>query len=303
MKNFTVAVISRIYSGELPYIKAFIHHYITIGVDNIYFVITNLAEEPYLREYLRGSNVKFLNSPLAPDQNITMDSMSILIEQIKDTYLLHVDIDEFLDVKSIKDTIEEEKAEKIHFKWAITVFDNINDTTKGVTGMARKNKPYKTICKTDSIASFTSNGHDFDTNKPVKDVVSKYNLIHYWGRSFNDILIKIIYGNGLKNIKTSSSNDLLKKLEDPSIHSIPVRLKMMALLSRLEKTIPLYNNYITNKIEITKEDELVYSVISTEQQKQIYERYLEFRKAFDYEKIKELYYKEGLLGPIDWVNA
>jgi DNA polymerase III alpha subunit len=54
--SVTVATISRIYIGELPYINAFIDHYVLIGVSKIYLVITNLEEELEIKKYLEAKS-------------------------------------------------------------------------------------------------------------------------------------------------------------------------------------------------------------------------------------------------------
>jgi hypothetical protein len=303
----SVAIISRIYIGEIPYIDAFIEHYFKIGITKLYLVITNLADANYIKEYLKHKpyEIEFINSKLGENESITMDSMNYTIEYIKETYLLHIDIDEFLDIypfKSINLLVEHINSDKIHFNWAITVFDGHCDTNLGCRGMTHRKKPFKTLCKTALITNFTSNGHDFDTVTQVNGVESTNYLIHYWGRTFNDILIKIIYGDRFKNIKSGKLQELLDMIDNNSNTFIPVRLKMLAMLSRLNKTIPLTRNFITGKINTEKENELVYSKLSKDQIQLIYERYNRFREMFDINKYEVNYYKVGLQGGIDWKN-
>jgi hypothetical protein len=182
------------------------------------------------------------------------------------------------------------------------VYDQISDTTNGARGMTHRNKPYKTLCKTSLIKNFTSNGHDFETNKPTEEVISEFNLVHYWGRSFNDILIKVIYGNKFKNIKSGKLDELLDTINIGKNTNIPVRLKMLAMLSKLDKSVPLPNDYIKDKIDLEKEQGLIVTNISIKQRELIYDRYKKFREEFDIEKYQGLYYKTGLQGGIDWKN-
>jgi hypothetical protein len=303
----SVAVISRIYIGEIPYIDAFIEHYFKIGISKLYLVITNLADENCIKEYLKHKSyaIEFINSNLDENESITMDSMNYTLEYVKETYLLHIDIDEYLDIhpfESINHLVEHINCDKIHFNWAITVFDGNCDTNLACRGMTHRKKPFKTLCKTALIKNFTSNGHDFDTVTPVNSVESTNYLIHYWGRTFNDILIKIIYGDRFKDLKSSKLQELLDMIEYNSNKFIPVRLKMLALLSRLNKTIPLPRDFISGKINKEKEDELVLSKLSKDQVQIIYERYNVFREMFDINKHEVNYYKLGLQGGIDWKN-
>ena len=302
MDNITVCVVSRIYIGELPYIHAFIKHYLNIGFDTIYLIITNPTEENIIKKYANWpTNIIFIHSNLNSEDRITMDSMNHVLQNIKETYILHIDIDEFLEIYplcTIKDVIHESNTEKIHFNWAITVFDNISGTLRGAKGMTNRNKPFKTLCKRDIIHKFTGNGHDFETTTQTTGMISKYHLIHYWGRSFDDILIKIIYGNGLKNAKSSSLEELNNAMLVDSIHSMPVRLKMLALLSKMEKPIQLEKNYIENNIDLPKENELIYNVLSKQQRDAAFNRYNAFKENLDIVKYTEIYYKTGLFGTI-----
>jgi DNA-dependent RNA polymerase auxiliary subunit epsilon len=293
--------------GEIPYIDAFIEHYFKIGIAKLYLVITNLADESCIKEYLKDTkyDIEFINSKLDETESITMDSMNYTLEYIKEKYLLHIDIDEFLDIypyNSINNLIEDINHDKIHFNWAITVLDGHCDTNLACRGMTHRNKPFKTLCKTAIIKNFTSNGHDFETLISIAGIKSTNYLIHYWGRTFNDILIKIIYGDRFKNIKSGKLQELIDMIEYNSSTFIPVRLKMMAMLSRLDKTIPLTRNYISGKINKDKETELIVSKLTGEQCAQIYKRYTKFREDFDINKYEANYYKVGLQGGIDWKN-
>jgi UTP-glucose-1-phosphate uridylyltransferase len=51
-KDETIALVSRVYIGELPYIKYFLDYYIKIGVDKIYLIVTNKAETHIIKNYL-----------------------------------------------------------------------------------------------------------------------------------------------------------------------------------------------------------------------------------------------------------
>ena len=303
----TVAVISRIYIGEIPYIDMFVEHYFRFGITKMYLVITNLADEISIKDYLKHTkyDIEFVNSKLDENASISMDSMNYILEYIKETYVLHIDVDEFLDIypyNSINDLIKDINHDKIHFNWAITVFDGLCETNLGCRGMTHRNKPYKTLCKTAIIKNFTSNGHDFETFTSIDGVKSNNHLIHYWGRTFNDILIKIIYGDKFRNIKSGKLQELIEMIENNSSKFIPVRLKMLAMLSRLDKTIPLTRNFISGKINNEKENELINSKLSKDQCLKIYERYTKFREEFDINKYEANYYKLGLQGGIDWKN-
>jgi hypothetical protein len=306
MDTDTVCIVTRTHIGELPYIKAFIDYYKRIGINKIYLVITKEHEISVIKDYLIMYEpfVQFVPVQLKDEQSISMDNMNHLLEQITETYTLHIDNDEFLEIApytNILTLIKTINADKIHFPWAITVNDGMNDMTKGCRGMTHRKKPFKTICRTDQIANFTSNGHDFDTKTEINgEIHSKFPLIHYWGRTFNDILLKAIYANGFKNCKDSSLDEIVSCLNNPDPKALPVRFKMLAFLSRLDKSIDLSNNYILDYIEYSKEAELIYPIFSHIQRDALYVKYVNYRNNLDYIKIKDMYYKTGLQGTIKW---
>jgi len=165
--------------------------------------------------------------------------------------------------------------------------------------MTHRKKPYKTMCKTDTIASFISNGHDFETKSPVKTSISSNLLIHYWGRTYNDILLKALYANGFKNAKTSTIDEVVECITNPDINMLPNRLKMLALLSRLEKPLHLEKNYSINYIDYAKENELLSPYLTETQCASLYTKYTAYKNKLDYTTQIAPYYNLGLLG-IDW---
>ena len=308
---FTVCVVSRIHIGELPYINAFIQHYQAIGVDKIYLVITKRDELAPISEYIQQQQeqqnqqqnlITYICVDLKPGESISMDNMNQILSEFKTTYTLHIDIDEFIELDtypSIKALISEANADKIHFPWAITVNDQISDVNSATPGMTHRKKPYKTMCKTALISHFISNGHDFETHTPTEPYISPNLLIHYWGRTYNDIILKALYANGFKNAKTSTIDEVVACIANPDINALPNRLKMLALLSRLEKPLHLKHNYSINYIDYIKENELISPYLTPQQCASLYAKYVVYRNKLDYKTQIAPYYELGLLG-IDW---
>ena len=307
MDTDTVCIISRIHIGELPYINSFLDYYKRIGINKVYLVITKQDEVAPISEYLimYESFVTYIPVDLDPSQSISMDNMNHILDIITETYTLHIDIDEFLEIApypNILDLVLSTNASKIHFHWAITVNDGISDITKACTGMTHRKKPYKTLCRTEDITKFTSNGHDFATRRQVREVFSENYLIHYWGRTYNDILLKAIYANGFKNAKVNTLEEVLSFIDNPDVNALPNRLKMLAMLSRLDKPIELVNNYSINYIDYAKEAELLYGPLTHLQRDTLYAKYANFRNNMDISKYRDYYYECGLLG-FDWIHV
>jgi hypothetical protein len=304
MQDQTVALICRVYKGELPYITSFIAHYKMIGVDTIYIVITKQSDSDEIKAYLSNKNYELVYLQQKTDENVDMNNMDDLLPLIKEDYLLHVDIDEYLDLEphnSIQEVLNETVAERQHFNWAVTVNDKISDNSFATYGQTHRNRPWKTMCKTSVIKAWNG-AHDVIPNREITSFYSKYKLIHYWGRNYNDILIKSIYGNAFKDAnvaKTSSLEELKKYMQNDNINSLPNRLKMLAVLSRCEKHIKLDKDYCLQFIDYEKEAELLDCVTTQEERDKLYLRYVEFRNKLDYESQVKPYFKKGLLG-IDW---
>ena len=297
----TACLISRVYIGEIPYIKAFVSHYIRLKFDKIYLIITRKDEEAEIRSYLNNyDNIEYLY-PLN-DGDVKMLYMNHLIPYIKEDYVLHIDIDEFLDLglNNIKTLFQESLYDKYHFNWAIVVNDGLTSTKVASMGQTHRNKPWKTMCKTSIIEEWVG-AIDMKTKTGIEGHHSKYNLIHYWGRSYNDLLIKSIYGNGFKDAKSCSLESVIKYVDDPDVNELPNRLKMMAVLSRCDKTINLDNDYCLKYTVVNKEESLLRGVISLDQRQRLYTKYVEFRQKLDYKIHIAPYFQLGLLG-IEWDN-
>jgi len=73
--------------------------------------------------------------------------------------------------------------------------------------------------------------------------------VHYWGRSFNDILFKVIYGTGIKNPgKTGHIGELSDHL------NVPSRFRVLAMLdtctARGDKSVPAIGNIMKINAEL-----------------------------------------------------
>jgi len=297
----STSVIARVYIGELPYIKPFIQHYKMLHFDKIYLVITKSSEKDEIKEYLRDYEDSIVYIDQTMDENVLMKNMNELLQIIKEDYIFNVDIDEFLDLtphNDIRVLLSEAKSEKQHFSWAITVNDGFSTTDYATSGQTHRNNPWKTMCKLSCIDKWDGS-HDVFTKEPIVGEISKYKLIHYWGRNFNDILIKSTYGGGLKNAKSSSLDNVKKNIYSTDINSLPNRFKMLAVLSRCKKDIYLKTDYCLKYIDVEKESELINNVITLEERNKLYKKYVEYKNKLDYETHVAMYFQKGLLG-IDW---
>lgn len=283
----TVAVVSRIFIGDLPYTRSFLDYYKNIGADLIYLIITNKEEEDQIKTYLTPSPfVKFI---VSDTRTINMPVLSLLLQNIQTEFILNVDIDEYLDIKNIKTILTEEKADKYHFFWNITVNDGFSEETKGFDARFSK-KPFKTMCRTKNI-KYWKDSHNCYTTSNTISIESKYKLIHYYGRSFNDIVIKCIYGKNYNNKqKITAIEKIVKSIHSPDVNDLPNRLKMLAIVSRIPKRKDVMKNPI--KIDYKLEKELLenYDIES------LFAKYIKFRKQLDFKTQVSQYFNMGLSG-------
>jgi len=293
------AVATRIYIGEIPYIKMFLDHYRSIGFSRVYLIITNKSETKIIQDYLHAYS-SFVTYIISPTRTIRMPILSELLAQaVSETYLLHVDVDEFLDIrphKSIKALLKAEPGAKYHFYWNITVNDGLSNPKRAFDAHF-SSKPYKTMCKTSLIKTW-KDSHNCETLSPTPVVKSKFPLIHSYGRSFNDILIKCILGkNYVNKQKNTNLREILNATKTSSVNDIVNRLKMLAVVSRVPKPLHIHPpNYAA--IDHDAENQLI-DIIGQDKRDILYEKYVQFRTGLDLDTQVSQYYKRGLSG-ITW---
>jgi hypothetical protein len=148
------------------------------------------------------------------------------------------------------------------------------------------------MCRTALIDRWEGS-HNFLTKRETTPVKSKYRLIHHYGRTFNDILIKCIYGKGMSNKdKNTSLKEVLKDIRSDDINDIPKRFKMLAIVSRVPKTVNIKLESIYKYIDYDLETELLKKINSSEKNR-LQEKYEVFRKRLDYKHV-EVYHTKGM---------
>lgn len=248
MNKPSVGIVVRVFIGELPYVKGFFEYYIKLGVSKFYVIISNVGDFERIKSYLKDYE-EYLSYKVN-EKFILNNSFNLVLPELKEDYILSVDVDEFLHVTpydSIQDFIAGTgSADKYTFGWLLSVNDNISENK-----IAFEAKGAKQMCKR-SLIQAIPNPHKINSHPGAIEAPLTYCLIHYWGRTFNDIIIKCIYG-GLNNLKATSLDGVNKDIDKGRI---PNRFKMMASLSRRIKTIEI-PDYITDKIDYKLEEELL----------------------------------------------
>jgi len=295
----TVAVAIRMYIGEIPYIKMFLDYYRNIGFDRAYLIITNKSETEMIQTYLQAY-APFITYIISPVRTIRLPILSeLLAKAVTETYLLHVDVDEFLDIsphKTIAKALKEEPGSKFHFYWHITVNDGLSNPARAFDAHF-SSKPHKTMCKTSLIKTW-KDSHNCETLSPVLTIKSRFPLIHCYGRSFNDILIKCMTGrNYVNKQKNTNIGEIIRAATTSSVNNIPNRIKMLALVSRVPKPLDIKPpNYAS--IDHDAEQQLI-DIIGQDKRNILFEKYKQFRAGLDMGAQVSQYYRRGLSG-ITW---
>lgn len=210
-----ISLICRLHLGELPYIKSYVEHYYKLGVTDILFMV---RPKHYgfrvLSSYIGGLSY--------PGLTIRTYKYSHpyggVLANIKSEYIVHFDCDEYLDLRdmSLKDYIINTGQKPYYtFHWQMSTFKH--------NGYAFDNTQHKSICRRDIATAM--NDHDFVVKSSVEKFASDIPLIHYWGRTFNDIIFKVIYGDKLQASRAGSVTQIVSG-------QLPNRFKMLALLDR-----------------------------------------------------------------------
>ncbi len=290
--TITAAVVSRIFIGELPYVISYLDYYLSIGFSRFYLIINDKNEEAPIKNYLKKYEKQITYFiPQKDIKDLNYEGFRGCESLIQENYILNVDIDEFLYLKledkvyiNIQDFIGEHQYEKYKFDWLMVINDGISNKERGFVRPDVGKIMVKTSC---GLARFKC--HDIFTNKKnLKTFQGNMYVLHYWGRTFNDIVIKCLYGK-LPNNKTTNLDEMNL---DVRKKRLPVRFKLMALLSIGKKDIKI-PNFVINKIDFNKENELVTVFDKIGDLQEIYREYVsklnyKFFKKYIEENIKLL---------------
>jgi hypothetical protein len=268
----SIACLVRISNTELPYIKCFLDHYLSIGISRFYIINTTRQKESMIRNYLKDYNncIFIRNIMLNTDIRFCFTQIQRFITE---DYTLSVDVDEFLNIKppdKIQNIIDE-KYNYYEFFWLMCPNDTHN--------MLDKNNVYafeSNFCKPMALTKtiILIREHKMILKIPIENKYKDVNLIHYWGRTFNDVLLKSLH-HQIKSAKYSCYNNLISDLSN---NTIPPRFKLLALLMRCEKNIKL-ENYLV-KIDFDMERELLKD-IPLEVITKLHETYQNYKRNLD----------------------
>lgn len=278
--NISLGLIVRFYRGELPYVKAFLEHYIELGFDHIYVFIQDTSDyECFERKFSQYSQyTKLIKCP----NNVGARQgwrLSFNPKEINANYLLICDFDEYLYLPS---NINLKKFIKmlgwptsISIPWIMAPvdFEPANQRVNGYLGHTGKQLANVGIIK--SIKS----EHNFNIKLRKRNENRVINppgifLVHYWGRTFRDIIIKLIFQN-LGDQKLCGLDQIFECLKNKSL---PNRLKMLAGLC-VQQRYMFFPNLLGDNVDLLQEDRIVSEYLSSSQLQKIENIYSEYKTA------------------------
>jgi hypothetical protein len=283
----SVGNVTRLYRGELPYVRGYIKHYIGLGVDHFYFVFNTSADHDLMREELQ--EYKGIYTPIIEGEGRSVNhSLKLGPDVFSTDYLFNLDADEFIYLgkgEKIADFLTRRKPVYGYMQWVMTPRDFSRDTLS--TGFEAH--AGKTFARRDSMVAIRG-PHWFDMKDDIESV--EYNDIkfaHYWGRSFEDILIKCVYQN-LENKKTTSLREMEDLLREGKL---PERLRLLASLVSHNRTTPVPT--VQNDFLNTETEERLLQVCTQTFRDDIKALYISYKEKLDYKQHVAIYPRCGSL--------
>jgi len=255
-------LVSRMSKIELPYLLSFINYYDKLGVEEFCFISTRPSENPLIKKFLEG----FHNVTIIDKTGALMGCQTEGINHLTSEWVLSFDIDEFLMLPKHQtlNAFISSLPKNINFiavRWIMAVNDlgckNLPKSgVKGHTG--------KYIIKRKKIETLREHGAKMKVPKIIYETqCNEGYLAHYWCRSLNDMILKVIY-HDFKGPKNSSLGHLLKSLNGGVI---PNRLRILATLAKSPK--PFRFHFHPLDINEKLEMELLREKITPRQHKRI----------------------------------
>ena len=250
MKNkLNFALVSRVQWSEAPYLNEFIAYYVHLGCRTIYLVNTEPLNFDKLKNQVAEEfreQVKIINEL---DERPLDDSPNRALKKVEETFLLHVDMDEFLylDGMSLPEFVEREGLQpfgreplKIVFQWINTPLCNslYSSSIKAIADQRYffESVSVKCMGETREITSLAPHNMTYISRaKTIKycPIKTNYFVLHFCSRGIFDIINKIQFGKYTDAKRSLNPGLELKELIfDESSTFLPNRFKLFAFLGR-----------------------------------------------------------------------
>lgn len=297
----TVSILTRVCESELPYLSSFIEHHHKVGVSSFHVIIQCGDLENKIKALCRTIQIELIfwlmDESLTPDQCLKVFEYT----SIKTEYTFLVDVDEFF-YSPVHQTIPAAlvslgRPDWIFPFWIMAPSDfNSNDRQWGFLGHIGKH-----IVKSCLIKGFIS-PHAFlleSENSLNYESQFLYRpndcfVIHYWGRTFKDCLLKMVMHRGMGENRQTSVKELVQLSDDSKCAN---RLKLLAFLTAHPRYIKV-PDLLANKIDYELEKLLIKRFLNKEQVNGIEATYLEYKSLIKKDNNPVAYPGKGELSSI-----
>lgn len=193
-------------------------------------------------------------------------------------FVINVDVDEYWILPSstpdLRTLVRRRQADVYCFGWLMLPSDRIAGTPqppyKGFHGHQCKYMVrYSRLRRLGIHRPYLKGGG----GKPARQVFCGV-AVHFWGRSFQDVLLKVV-GQKIGNSKTSNKDELL---ELAALGDIPNRLKLLAFFCRQPRDVVLKDKLDRKllEIDVVKEKELLERKLENDEISLVHKVYLSF---------------------------
>ncbi len=204
-------------------------------------------------------------------------------------YVLLLDPDEYLFLpghSSLASFLEANQyPQSCYLRWVVTPSDfSHNDRCLGFFGHIGKHLAAGRVIAGIATAH-TFALRDLPAVNPFQFERHDGFVIHYWGRTFWDVLLKCLYYRGVHKSKQSSLEEL-RGCRNGSL--LPGRLKMLAALS-LHVRYVTTPDYLDNRIDVDLESELLAAHLSAQEIERLeiaYREYKQFLASADHPAVR-----------------
>ena len=277
-----VQLVTRFCEGEQPYWRAFVQHYRDLGVERIHACVQSDADRAWLEQSagLEGSRwlqVHRLCAELTPDQALRELDLTPLRNQAPFTLL--VDCDEYLGFQRSPFGLAQlldlyPTGSQWYLPWLMRPLVSPVDAREGGF-WGHVGKP---IVRSSRMAAI-SHDHCFallpgavegPTSIPLG--VHGLVLVHLWGRSARDCLIKV-FCNRFEDAKSADRDQALTLIRQGEL---PIRLRLLAYLDLQEGYLPLGLDAERCVFDQTLEETLVRRWLSADEEQcalDLFQRY------------------------------
>lgn len=248
--NFTFAIVTRLQKSETPYLNEFLAYYKHIGINKCYLINTEPDNYEFIKQVISTEFKDMVSLLNQREQDNIKGCQDMVLPMVKETFLLSLDMDEFLylDGMTLSEFVESEQLEKYKneflecaFHWVMTpLCDELY--AHSIKSILEKkyffpSQQVKTMYFSKDIVHIGEHKNSLKApigvNKTYKAQTSNCFIFHVSSRGVMDIINKIQFGK-FKDLKESREpqSELNELIFSTSSNFLPSRFVLLAFQSR-----------------------------------------------------------------------